>query len=241
MQDGVQISDANIANVTNHPPGMDTIQEYRVEMSVSSAKYSSAVITVISTRNGTNDWHGALFSTGRNNGFGVARQRQDFFTKPPHYILNEYGASMGGPVRIPHLYNGTDRTFFFAAWEAYALRSGFTISTSLPTQAMQQGDFSQLTDGQGRSIVLYNPFSTGSAAQNYSRTPYPGNITPISQRSPFAAYYYSVVPQPNQLSTNPSVTANWFGPDPTKQNDWTYTMRIDHRFGDEDQIYGAIR
>ena len=238
VQDGVQISDANISNITNRPPGMDTIQEYRVEMSVSSAKYSSAVTTVISTRSGTNDWHGALFYTGRNNGFGVARQRQDFFTRPPQYILNEYGASLGGPVRIPHLYNGTDRTFFFAAWEAYALRSASTFSTSLPTQAMQQGDFSQLTDGQGRSIALYNPFSTTGAAQNYSRIPYAGNIIPISQRSPFAAYYYSVMPQPNQPGTNPSVAANWFGPDPTKQNDWTYTMRIDHRLGNKDQIYG---
>ena len=238
VQDGVQISDANITGITNRPPGMDTIQEYRVEMSVASAKYSSAVTTVISTRSGTNDWHGSLFDTGRNNGFGVARQRQDFFTKPPQYILNEYGASIGGPVRIPHLYNGKDRTFFFAAWEGYSLRSGSTFSTSVPTPAMEQGDFSQLTDNQSRPITLYDPFSTTSAAQNYSRVPYSGNIIPIGRRSPFAAYYYSVLPQANQPNINPSVSANWFGPDPTKQNDWTFTSRIDHRLGTNDQISG---
>jgi hypothetical protein len=238
VQDGVQISDQNTTTITNRPPGMDTIQEYRVEMSVASAKYSSAVTTVLSTRSGTNQLHGGLFYTGRNNGFGVARQRQDFYTKPPQLIRNEYGVSLGGPVRIPRLYNGKDRTFFFAAWEGYSLRSGSTMSSNLPTQAMQQGDYSQLTDGQNRPIALYDPLSTAGAAQNYSRVPFTGDVIPVNRRSPFAAYFYSVLPQPNQPNINPSVAANWFGPDPSKQNDWTYTIRIDHRLGDKDQIFG---
>ena len=152
---------SNIGQITTRPPGMDTIQEYRVEMSVPSAKYSAPVTAIFATRSGTNDWHGGLFYTGRNNGFGVARQRQDFYTKPPEYILNEYGASLGGPVRIPHLYNGKDRMFFFTAWEAYSLRSASTFSTSVPTQAMQQGNFSQLTNSLSQPITLYDPWSTG--------------------------------------------------------------------------------
>jgi hypothetical protein len=179
-----------------------------------------------------------VFYTGRNNGFGVARRREDFYTKPPQLIRNEYGASVGGPVRLPHLYNGKDRTFFFFAWEGYSLRQGSTINTNLPTPAMQQGDFSKYTDGQNRTITMYDPWSTADKAHNYSRTPFPGNIIPIGRRSPFAAYYYSVMPQPNQPDVNPSVAANWFGPDPTSQNDWTNTLRIDHRFRDQDQIFG---
>jgi len=238
VQDGVAILDANLSLLTRRPPGLDTIQEYRVEMSVPAAKYSLPVTTVLSTRSGTNQWHGGLFYTGRNNGFGVARQRQDFYTKPPPLIRNEYGASLGGPVRLPHLYNGKDRTFFFVAWEAYSLRSGSTISTNLPTPAMQQGDFSQLTDGQSRPVTLYDPWSTAGAPQSYSRAPFPRNVIPAGRRSPFAAYYYSVMPQPNQPDVNPSVAANWFGPNPTRQNDWTYTTRIDHRLGDRDRIFG---
>jgi len=103
VQDGVAILDANLSLLTRRPPGLDTIQEYRVEMSVPPAKYSLPVTTVLSTRSGTNQWHGGLFYTGRNNGFGVARQRQDFYTKPPRLIRNEYGASLGGPVRLPRL------------------------------------------------------------------------------------------------------------------------------------------
>ena len=237
-QDGVSLKDANTGAITTRPPGMDTIQEYRVEMSVPSAKFSSPASTIISTRSGTNLWHGGLFYTGRNNGFGVARAREDFYSKPPQYIRNEYGASLGGPVRIPHLYNGKDRTFFFAAWEGYSLRSGSFMSTSLPTPAMEQGNFGGLTNGNGQAITLYDPWSTAGKAQNYSRTPYSGNVIPSSQRSPFAAYFFSVLPQANQPNINPAVGANWFGPSPNKQNDWTFTTRLDHRIGSHDQIFG---
>jgi hypothetical protein len=123
-------------------------------MSVSSAKYNAAVTTVLATRSGTNQLHGSLFYTGRNNGFGIARERQDFYTKPPELIRSEYGASLGGPVVIPHVYNGKDRTFFFFSWEAYSLRNGGTMSAYLPTAAEQQGNFSQLTNAQLQPITL---------------------------------------------------------------------------------------
>ncbi|MCL4402001.1 MAG: carboxypeptidase-like regulatory domain-containing protein [Acidobacteria bacterium] len=238
LQDGAPMKDANTGAIVKRPPGLDTIQEYRVELSVPSAKYDSPATTVLSTRSGTNLWHGSLFYTGLNNGFGLARKRQDFYTTPPHYVRNEYGASLGGPLRIPHLYNGKDRTFFFAAWEAFHLRNGSTMSTSVPTPAMEQGDFSELINAQGQRIALYDPWSTASRAQNYSRVPYPGNIIPTSKRSPFAAYFFSVFPQANQPTINPLVSANWFGPNPSKQDDWTLTTRVDHRLSDKDQIFG---
>ena len=238
VQDGVSITDANVSAITTRPPGMDSIQEWRVVMSVPSARYSAPATTVVSTRSGTNEWHGGLFYTGRNNGFGVARQRQDFYTKPPQLIRNEYGASLGGPVKLPHLYNGKDRTFFFFAWEGLNLRSGSTIGTSLPTASMRQGDFSQLTDGQNRLITIYDPWSTAGADAKYARVPFTGNTIPISRRSPLAAHLYSVLPQETQLGVNPSISSNWFGADPSITDDWTYTWRFDHRVSDRDQIFG---
>ena len=215
VQDGVSITDANLAALTTRPPGMDTIQEYRVEMSVPSAKYSSAATTLISTRSGTNDFHGSLFYTGRNNGFGIARQREDFFTKPPQLIRNEYGASIGGPVRLPHIYNGKDRTFFFFAWEGYSLRSGSTISTNLPTACHAAGQL-QPTHGRPEPADHFvRSLDTGGRSAELPRAPFPGNIIPLARRSPFAGYFYSVMPQPNQPDVNPSVAANWFGPDPS--------------------------
>jgi hypothetical protein len=238
VQDGVSITDANVSSITSRPPGMDSIQELRVVMSVPPARYSAPATTIVSTRSGTNEWHGGLFHTGRNNGFGVARQRQDFYARPPQLIRNEYGATLGGPVRIPRLYNGKDRTFFFIAWEASNLRSAASTGTSLPTAAMRQGDFSQLTDAQGRPIVLYDPWTTQDRAQQYARLPFPGNVIPAGRRSPLATYFFSVLPQETQPGVNPSIDSNWFGPDPMARDDWTYTLRVDHRLSDRDQLFG---
>ncbi len=240
VQDGAAIKDADTGAATSRPPGMDTIQELRMETSVPDARYDSPANVIISTRSGTNLWHGSLFYTGRNNGWGLARKRQDFYSQAPQYIRNEYGASFGGPVRIPHVYNGKDRTFFFAAWEPYSLRSGATMSAHLPTAAMEQGDFSGLTNGAGQPETMYNPWSTGTKAQNYSREPYPGNIIPASELSPLAAYFFKVLPQANQPGVNPAVAANYFGPRMDKENDWTFTTRIDHRLSDRDQIFGRF-
>jgi hypothetical protein len=77
----------------------------------------------MTTRSGTNEFHGAAFETGRNSGFGVARQRQDTFSTPPHLVRNEFGLSAGGPVVLPKLYDGHNKTFIFGAWEEQRLRS----------------------------------------------------------------------------------------------------------------------
>jgi hypothetical protein len=117
VQDGVNLQDRNTGAIQSRPPGLDTIEEFRVETSVSSAKLNRPASAIMITRSGTNDLHGSLFLTGRNSGFGVARQRQDTFTKAPHLVRNEFGASVGGPVILPKAYNGKNRTFFFASWE----------------------------------------------------------------------------------------------------------------------------
>ena len=86
--------------------------------------------------------HGSFFETARNSAIGVARARTDFFTKPPHLVRNEFGASLGGPVCIPKLYNGKNKTFFFVAYEGYRLRQASTRSIGVSRPAMEQGDFS---------------------------------------------------------------------------------------------------
>src|SRR5262249_11404807 len=147
------------------------------------------------TRSGTNEFHGSLFLTGRNSGFGVARQRQDTFTKAPHLVRNEFGGSIGGPVHLPKLYNGKNRTFFFAAWAEMRQRQAPTTTSAVWTDAMRVGDFSGLIDGQNRRVTLYDPWSVG-AGPNYVKTPYNNNQLPISRLSPIAKYMFGVSPSP---------------------------------------------
>jgi hypothetical protein len=238
LQDGAVMTNRDTGELSGRPPGIDTIDEFRVETSNSSAKMNRPATTIVSTKAGTNQVHGAAFETIRNNGFGIARRRQDFFQKAPHLVRNEFGASVGAPVYLPKIYNGKDRTFFFFAYEAYRLHSASTTSTTMPTMAMRGGDFSGLIDGAGRRITLYDPWTTD--ARTWVRQPYPNNVIPINRRSPLATYFYSVTPQPSLPDVNPLVSANYFGPALSIRRDHTETVRIDHRLTDRDQVFGRF-
>src|SRR5947209_2862325 len=138
-QDGVPLDDRNTGNIQARPPGLDTVQEFRVETNNSSAKLDRPASAIMTTRSGTNEFHGAAFETGRNSGFGVARQRQDTFSTAPHLVRNEFGVSAGGPVTLPKLYHGKNRTFIFGSWEESRLRSAASTGSAVWTSAMRQG------------------------------------------------------------------------------------------------------
>jgi hypothetical protein len=223
------------------PPGLDAIQEIHVELNNSSAKFTRPATIILSSRSGTNDWHGAIFHTNRNSGYGVARRRQDFFTKPPFLNRNEFGASIGGPVMLPG-YDGKNRTFFFFAWESVRTRSYTTNQYNLPTEAMRNGDFRELRDSQGRQIDLYDPFTTNPTT--FARAPLmygnQVNMMDPARITRLAKFFYDITPLPNQPGVNPLLGPNWIGPTliPTSQN--TYNIRIDHRFSSSDLLYGRF-
>ena len=101
----------------------DSVQEVHVEDEAGGAQYAAPATVVMNTKAGTNQFHGSLFETARNNAIGIARARNNPSSYvAPELIRNEFGISAGGPVRIPHLYHGKDKTFFFFAYERYSRR-----------------------------------------------------------------------------------------------------------------------
>jgi hypothetical protein len=237
-QDGAVIKNRDTGDWSGRLAGVDSVEELRVETSLSSAKFDRPGSVILSTRSGGNKIHGTLFETNRNSGIGVARRRQDYYAKPPHYVRNEFGGSIGGPVFLPKIYDGRNRTFFFTSYELNRIASSSTTSTTMPTMAMRDGDFSGLVDNLGRLQTLYDPWSTG-AGPSFIRSPYVGNKIPASQESPVAKYLYSVMPAPTN-GANPLVDNNYFGLGFSVTNDYMSTSRIDHRIGDNDQIFGRV-
>ncbi len=246
LQDGAVLTNRDTGEFSGRPPGLDTIEEFKVETNNSSAKMNRPATTMLYTKSGANDIHGAVFETHRNNAFGLARARQDFYDKPPHLVRNEFGASVGAPVYLPKLYNGKNRTFFFVAYEAYRNLSASTTNTTMPTMAMRQGDFSGLIDGAGRPTTLYDPWSTalvpasGGNPAFWRRTPFNNNQIPLRLRSPLATYFYSVTPEPTHPGVNPLVASNYFAPAVSNRLDHTETVRVDHRLSDRDQLFGRF-
>jgi Carboxypeptidase regulatory-like domain len=241
--DGAALTDAlDGAGTVTRPPGLDTVEEFKVENNSSSAKFARMTSVIVTSRSGTNSFHGSAFETHRNNAVGKARTRTDPGGKLPPLIRNEYGVSAGGPVILPKLYDGRKRTFWFAAFEGTRFRRKASRLFSVPTDAMRNGDFSDLRDAQGRLITLYDPNSTDP--QTFARQPFNfgGKLNAIdpSRMSPLAKYMFSVIPQANQPNVNPLVAPNYLGFNSFLTNDATTTVRIDHEITQADRIYGRV-
>ena len=236
--DGAAATDRLMGGVFRRQPGLDTIQEFKVENNVSSAKLPRPVTVIMSTKSGTNEFHGSAFETHRNNGIGKARTRTDFYNKPPQLVRNEFGASAGGPVILPKIYNGKNRTFWFFAYEALRKMAATTQGFALPTTAMRNGDFTGLLDSQNRLLRVYDPWTTDPNTWTRDQLSYNGRLNVIdpARLSPLTKYLFSITPLPT-TPDNPLVTSNFYGPQPDRRRDWTITTRIDHRFTDRDQFY----
>jgi hypothetical protein len=229
-------------------PDPDSIQEVRVQTTGTSAEYATPATGVITTKSGTNSLHGALFETARNSYWGTAKQRQNpsNYVDPP-YIRNEFGASVGGPIVIPHVYHGKDKSFFFFGYERYSLASIAGETTSVPPAAWRNGDFSTMTNSAGVLQVLYDPDTTApsnncngtGAANPYCRTPFPNNQIPAGRESPTAKIVNAIspLPSPQYASVNPLVSTNISADNPTELRAPTYTFRLDHEFNENNRAY----
>jgi hypothetical protein len=242
--DGAALTDALDGGGTiTRPPGLDTVEEFKVENNSSSAKYSRVTSVIVTSRSGTNQLHGSIFETHRNNALGKARTRTDpVDTKLPPLIRNEYGASAGGPVFLPRLYDGRNKTFWFVAFEGTRFRRKSSRLFTVPTDAMRNGDFSDLRDAQGRLITIYDPNTTDSQTWSRQQFNFGGRANAIdpARISPLAKYMFSVVPHANLPNVNPLVAPNYLGYNTFFTNDATTTVRVDHQLARRDRIYGRV-
>ncbi len=148
--DGNQLQDSEFNAVNRAIPTPDSIGEFRVESGVLTAdhgRYSGGIITM-NTKSGTNKFHGRVFEYFRNqilNSNGWVNN--DVGASRPAFHQNNYGFSVGGPISIPHVYDGSNRTFFFFAWEGERYNTGQVVSTTVPTLLQRDGDFSQTIIG----------------------------------------------------------------------------------------------
>ncbi len=234
----------------------DSVQEVRVEDTSAGAQYSEPTTAILQTKSGTNRLHGSLFETARNNAFGIARTREDQSNfAAPKYIRNEFGASMGGPIVIPHLYNGKNKSFFFLSYERYSLAQVVSQNEYAPTTAMRNGDFSGLVNKSGVLQELYDPNTTQPSAKcaepaadgtvskssTWCRKPFMDstgklNVIPLNRESPTAAVLNAMTPLPTNAN-NPLVASNLIGLDPELQIDPQVTFRLDQGFNENNRAY----
>jgi len=219
----------------NYEPVIDAIQEFKVQSHSDLAEYGQATGGLVSvvTKSGTNTLHGSVWEFLRNSAFDA---RNYFLTKVNPLRQNQFGVAVGGPVMIPHFYNGRNKTFFFFDYEGFRQSQANGGLLITPTAAQLGGDFSNLL---AKGVVIYNPFSTRPDPANpgqYLRDPFPNNKIPSNLISPAATLYASYAyPPPNTTGTS-----NLINTTGSRLNSGSYSGRIDQSFGQRDLLFGRV-
>jgi len=162
------------------PPIIDAIQEFKVNSHNDEAEFGSVLGGIINvvTKSGTNALHGTLWEYIRNDAFDARNTFQQSVTP---FKQNQFGASVGGPVIIPKLYNGKNKTFFYGAFQEFLYRRASNSFFRVPTEANYAGDLSNIP------TQIYNPFSTREDPAHpgsFIRQPFPNNQIPASLINP---------------------------------------------------------
>jgi hypothetical protein len=195
MVDGISIADSNNRAVIL--PSPEAVQELKVQASTFDAEVGRTGGGTFNTvlRSGSNELHGSAVGHIREtdwlaNNFFANRAGQAIANQP----YRDWAFSLGGPVVIPKVYNGHNKTFFFASDESYRQELGSTTVLSVPTQLEAEGNFSQTLTKSGTQQVIYDPLSTTSSG---TRTAFPGNIIPPSELNPIGVALASTYAAPN--------------------------------------------
>ena len=260
----VQRSDSGTA-FDQTAPSVEALTEFKVTTATPTAQYghTSGGVESFTTKSGTNNYHGSVFELFRNEALDANSWDNNFNGTPkPRDRQNDFGGSLGGPIRIPKLYDGRDKTFFFFAWEQYRNRRGLsnTVQT-LPTAAEQGGDFSALLggplfDSKGKPVInpcnnlqvligqIFDPsttqtVTTASGART-CRLPFAGNK--ITNLSPVAHKILSYFPAPNlaggAVNGTPGITQNYLNPGVLDHVVTTQTsFRIDENLTQKNKLF----
>lgn len=227
------------------PPSPDAVQEFSVQSNWMPAEYgrSGGGVINVATKQGTNSLHGSAREFYRNSKMDA----NDFFSNKygvplQSFIRNQYGFSVGGPVLLPKVYDGRNRTFFFVDLDNLGLHYPESSTQTMPLDQWRTGNFAGLQDYAGQAMTIYDPLTTTSNGQGgYTRTPFSGNVIPANRLSPIALNITKYWPEPDQASQNAYTPYNnWYKTGKFVENDSNLTVRLDHNFTNDWRSYWRV-
>ena len=220
-------------------PFMEQVGEVSIVANAFNAEYGGfgnwfANVTI---KSGSNQLHGSIFDHLGNDKLNA---RSFFQPVRTPYRQNEGGFTLGGPVVIPHVYNGRDKTFFFGSLGVFFSRYGASGNIiTIPTRAFLKGDFSGLVNAAGAQIPIFDPTSTASDGKGgFVRTQFPGNVIPptsITQAANVVAQYMPSPTLPGDINNfNSLAAATW-----PYYNTWVPLIKIDHSISSKQKLMGS--
>src|SRR5215213_1918189 len=187
LLDGVDITEEHQGG-TWIQTSVDALQEFSVQQNAYSAEFHGAGATFnVTTKSGANKFHGSVFEFLRNDAFDA---KNYFAVNKEKLTRNQFGGTLGGPVMLPGMYDGRNKTFFFASYEGHRRQQGVVDVSIVPSLAQRQGDFSGLAP-------IYDPLTTTTVNGVATRTQFADNRIPANRISPQAQFFMQYIPLPN--------------------------------------------
>ncbi len=201
---------------------VESIAEIKVQGVGNTAEYGQPGDITVTSKGGSNQFHGALFWYHQNRALDARTFGQNLL---PAKIGNTFGGTIGGPVVLPK-YNGRNRTFFYFTWESMRYPRQGTIQNTVPTQFVKSGDFSR------EGVNIRDPFTA---------TPFPGNVIPASRINPVATKLLTLYPSINTGSPDRRTLNNFRVNVPVSVNSDQYETRIDQTFNSKHMVFGRYQ
>ena len=203
---------------------IEAVDQFQLEGAGASPQFYGQGATNMTLKSGTNQFHGSVYDYFRNT---VLDARGYFATVRPPEKRNEFGGSVGGPIK-------RDKLFFFGSYNAFRMRVASTPSFfSVPTAAERAGDFS------GLPVTIYDPLTTNCTSGGVcTRQPFPGNVIPASRISSISNYLQNNgSPNPLPLPENGSLQSNYLSSNPENFNTWATTDKVDWNLNNAHRFY----
>jgi len=252
--DGMPLNNGYLNNAS-FVPTQDSIEEFKVQTNDLGAEwghFNGGVIN-LTTKTGTNLFHGEAYEYIRNKSLNAS----DFFSNAsglpkPQFVQNQFGANAGGPVYLPGIYDGRNKTFWFASWEGFRLRDATTFTDSVPTAAERSGDFSSLLDSNGNLVPIYDPLTVCGKLGNpscavdatgqpiYTRQPFQGNVIPNGRINGTSAALFGLWPLPNTQGQRYTNVNNFTSNTVVGGNNNEAVARLDHSISEKLRIHGRF-
>ncbi|MFB3827745.1 MAG: TonB-dependent receptor domain-containing protein [Bryobacteraceae bacterium] len=226
-------------------PMTDAVQEFKIVTTMFDASLgrSNGGALSITTKSGTNEYHGSAFYYTQNEALN-ANAWENNRVGIPHPLVDMYsiGGTVGGPVRLPK-YDGRNRTFFFFGFEKDRNGNHAIGRAYVPNEAMRQGDFSKTLASRGGALVLYDPLSTvvNAAGTFQSRVAFPNAIIPSNRLNPIGVKVLSKLPTPNiNLDRTQILTPNWTADMQFPQVTKNWQLRVDQAVGSKHRLFVRV-
>lgn len=242
LLDGAVNTIGDFNGVAFSPPP-DSVQEFRIETNSFSAEFGrtgGGVVNIV-TKSGGNKYHGTMYYYHQNdflNANSFVNNR--FGTVRPVLRRHQYGLTVGGPVTIPGLYKGKNKTFFFSAFEGRREKDPVRSITSVPTSLERGGDFSEtrfLGAAGPQLITIYDPATSTVVNGVRSRTPFPGNLIPRNRFNPVAVKMLGDYPDANRAGSSVTGRQNYLFAGNRSYSRDLFTTRVDHNFNDRHRAF----